>query len=198
MSKQLIIALGREYASGGHDIAEMLADKLNLELLDSNILRAIALKRGINEEQLQKYDELPKKRFLSRNVRGYSNSPEEVIANMQFEFLKEKAEAGDSFIVVGRCAESVLQDNKNMISIFVLADREVKINRVMTILKMQRQEAENLIHRRNKHRKEYHNYYCTGKWGDSRNYDLSINSSKLGISETADFLEKYINERTGK
>lgn len=197
MSEQLIIALGREYASGGHDIADMLGKKLGLEVLDSNILRHIAVARGLDEETLQKYDEIPRKRLLSRNVRGFSNSPEENIANMQFKFLEEKAKAGNSFIVVGRCAESVLRDYPDMISIFVLADREAKIERVTSILKVSRTEAENMIHRRNKRRKEYHNYYCTGKWGDSRNYDISINSSKLGIEGTADFLEKYINIRRG-
>ena len=195
MAEQIIISVGRERGSGGYDVAEHLAKVFGLDLYDANILREIAVERNIDAHTLAKYDEIPRKRFLSRNVRGYSNSPEENIANLQFEYLQRKAAEGKSFVVVGRCAEAVLKDYKGLISIFVLADRQWKIDRVGRILDMSPSEAETHINRHDKHRKEYHNYYCTGKWGDSRNYDISVNSSKLGIKETAVFLEGYVNER---
>lgn len=195
MSKQIIISIGREYGSGGHDIADMLAKRFGLDLYDVNLLREIAVERGLEASLLEKYDEVPRKRIISRNVRGYSNSPEENIANIQFEYLKKKAEEGKSFIVVGRCSEAILKDYKGLITIFVLADRDVKIERVSTIRKMTVAEAEATMNRHDRRRKEYHNYYCTGKWGDSRNYDISINSSKLGIEATADYLESYIKAR---
>ena len=198
MSEQIIISIGREYGSGGHDIADELAKRFGLDLYDVNLLREIAVERGLDAALLEKYDEVPRKRIISRNVRGYSNSPEENIANIQFEYLRRKAEEGKSFIVVGRCSEAILKEYKGLITIFVLADRDVKIERVSTIRKMSSAEAEATMNRHDQRRKEYHNYYCTGKWGDSRNYDISINSSKLGIDATADYLESYIRARIKK
>lgn len=198
MSNQLIISIGREYGSGGHDIADELARRFGLDMYDINILREIAVEKNLDASLLEKYDEVPKRRFISRNVRGYSNSPEENIANIQFEFLQKKANEGKSFVVVGRCSETILKDYKGLISIFVLADRDVKIERVSTIRKMTVAEAEATMNRHDRKRKEYHNYYCTGKWGDSRNYDISINSSKLGIDNTVDYLETYIKARIEK
>ncbi len=198
MSEQLIISIGREYGSGGHDIADELAKRFGLDVYDVNILREVAVEKNLDASLLEKYDEVPKRRFISRNVRGYSNSPEENIANIQFEFLQNKAKNGKSFVVVGRCSETILKDYKGLITIFVLADRDVKIERVSTIRKMSVAEAEATMNRHDRKRKEYHNYYCTGKWGDSRNYDISINSSKLGIDATVDYLESYIRARIEK
>ncbi len=193
--KQVIISVGREYGSGGHVIAEALAERFNLQLYDVNLLREIALEKNLDASTLEKYDEIPKKRFISRNVRGYSNSPEENIANMQFEFLQKKASEGKSFVVVGRCSEAILKEYDGLITIFVLADKQAKLDRITSIRGMSAQEAEATMNRHDKKRKEYHNYYCTGKWGDSRNYDISVNSSKLGIDKTIDLLEGYIKER---
>lgn len=195
MEKQVIISIGREYASGGHDIADELAKRLGLTIYDANLLREIALEKRIDADTLRKYDEIPKKRFMSRSVRGYSNSPEENIANLQFEYLQKKAKDGESFVVVGRCSEAVLKEFDCLITIFILADKSAKIDRITSILKVSEDEAKSMMNRNDKKRKDYHNYYCTGKWGDSRNYDISINSSKLGIDKTADYLEGYIKER---
>lgn len=202
MSQQLIISVGREFGSGGHVIAEELARRFNLEFYDINILREIAVEKNVDDERLSEYiahltkfDEVPKKRFISRNVRGYSNSPEENIAALQFEYLQKKAAEGKSFVVVGRCSEAILKEYKCLVSMFILADKECKVNRVKNIRNISAQEAEAVMLRHDKKRKEYHNYYCTGKWGDSRNYDISINSSRLGIEKTTDYLESYIKER---
>lgn len=195
MSEQLIISIGREFGSGGHEIAERMAERFGLDMYDVNLLREIATEKNLDHTLLEKYDERPKKRFFSRNVRGFSNSPEENIANIQFEYLQEKARAGKSFVVVGRCSETVLKDFKGLVTIFVLADREVKLERITRIRNISVSEAEAVMNRHDRHRKEYHNSHSPVKWGDSRNYDLSINSSKLGIDKTADYIEAYIKER---
>lgn len=192
---QVIISIGREFGSGGHEIAEKLSKRFGFSMYDVNLLREIAVEKNLDHTLLEKYDEVPKKRFISRNVRGYSNSPEENIANIQFEYLQKKAREGKSFVVVGRCSEAILKEFEGLITIFVLADRDKKIERVSGIRQISAAEAESVMHRHDKKRKEYHNYYCTGKWGDSRNYDISINSSKLGIDKTTDYLENYIRER---
>ena len=194
-SKQLIIAVSREFGSGGHCIAEELARRFALPLYNRNIIEEIADEKNVDSRNLEKYDELPKNHLFSRTVRGFSNSPEEQIANMQFDFLRKKAEEGASFVIVGRCAETILKGNPGLITIFVLGDMDAKIKRIAGLHLISRAEAERMIWRHDRKRKAYHNHYCEMKWGDSRNYDLCINSNKLGIERTTDTLEQYIRER---
>ncbi len=192
---QLIISVGREFGSGGHVIAEMLSRKFGIPLYDDNLITEIAEKTGLSSDMIEKYNERPKHKIISRTVRGYSNSIEENIAKMQFDILKKKAAEGESFVVVGRCSETVLKEYPALVSLFILADKDAKIERIMKLRDVSRQKAEALIDKSDRKRKSYHNYYCSLHWGDSRLYDLSINSSRLGIDKTADFLEQYIKER---
>ena len=195
MEKRLILSVGREFGSGGHVIAEALARRFELDLYDNNLLEHIAVEKSVGGDTLKKYDERPMIRLFSRTVRGYSNSIQENIANMQFDYLKKMAEEGKSFVVVGRCSEIMLREYEGFISIFVLGDREVKRERIMRLYRLSAEEAEHTMSRRDWERKSYHNYYCKEKWGDSRNYDLSVNSSKLGIDRTVDLLETYVRAR---
>ena len=103
------------------------------QLYDKNLLEKVANKKNIDVNKLHKYDEKPHNFLISRKVRGYSNSIEENVAEMQFEYLEEMAENGESFIVVGRCSEHVLKENPNMISIFILGDIETKALRIAKI-----------------------------------------------------------------
>lgn len=195
MSDQLIIALGREFGSGGHEIGRLLSQRFSLPLLEENILRHIAEENGLDSEAIERYDEKPKNRLIYRTVNGFSNAPGDAIAQMQFKYLRERAEKGDSFVVVGRCAEHVLKDYPGLISIFVLSDLDFKVARTMARGGIDRDEALALMERRDRARKFYHNQYCKGKWGDSRSYHLTINSAKLGIEGTVDLLEQYIRAR---
>jgi cytidylate kinase len=193
MSKQVIISIGREFGSGGHVIAEKLAEKYGLKLYDKNIINDIAKEMNVDTDELEKFDEIPRNRLFSRTVSGYSNSPQEVIAQMQFDFLKKKAESGESFVVVGRCAESVLKDYDGLISIFVTGNMAEKTDRIMKLYNLTEDEANTLIAKTNKARKSYHNYYCKGKWGDSRNYELVVNTSKIGVDASAEIIADYID-----
>lgn len=196
--KQLIISVGREFGSGGHVIAEKLSKKFGLPLYDYNLLHAIADEKELDSAVLEKYDEIPKNRLISRRVKGYSNSPQENIAKMQFNYLREKAANGESFIIVGRCAEEILKGHEGLVTVFILGDMEQKIERIAKIHNLTPKKAKKLIVSTNRKRKMYHNYYCKTKWGDSRNYELSINSSKLGIEGTTEFVAEYINRRHGE
>lgn len=192
---QLIISIGREFGSGGHIIAEILAKKYNLPLYDNNIITEIANEKGIDRNELEKYNERPKNKLMSRTVRGYNNSLEENVAEMQFNFLRKKAQKGESFVVVGRCSESILKGNPALISIFILADLDCKIERIMKLKTLSKEKAESLLIKTDKIRKSYHNDHSEIKWGDSRGYDLCLNSSRLGIDKTAEIIEKYISTR---
>ncbi len=195
MEKQLIISVGREFGSGGHVIAEELAKRFEIPLYDENLLVSIADENGLNHGELKKYDEKPKNRLFYRTVSGHSNSPQENVANIQFDYLKKMASEGKSFVIVGRCSETKLKEFPGLVSIFVLGDKQEKAKRVMEKYELTEDEAKQLMQREDWKRKSYHNYYCKGKWGDSRNYDFSINSSKLGIEKTTDIVEMFIRQR---
>ncbi len=193
--KQFIISIGREFGSAGHEIAEEIARRFQIPLYDYNLLREIAEEKKVSIGNLEPYDEIPKKGFASRTVRGHSNSPQENIAYMQFNYLKKKASEGESFVVVGRCAEEALKEYAGLITFFVLGDMEKKVERICKLHKIDEKQAKVLILEQDKKRKNYHNYFCEGKWGDSRNYEFSINSSKLGVPATTDIIEEYIKKR---
>ncbi len=193
--KQFIISIGREFGSAGHEIAEELSKRFQIPLYDYHLMREIADEKNVHVGNLEPYDEIPKKGFGSRTVRGYSNSPQENIAYMQFEFLRKRAAEGKSFVVVGRCAEEALKEFSGLITIFVLGDMDKKVARICKLHGIDEKQARSLIKEQDKKRKNYHNYFCEGKWGDSRNYEFSINSSKLGVPVTTDIIEDYINKR---
>lgn len=192
---QLIISVGREFGSGGRVIAEALAQRFDIPIYDRHLITDIAEKTGLTPEEVEKYNENPKHRLFSRRVNGYSNSIEDNIAEMQFDIIDEKAKSGESFVVVGRCSETKLRSYPALVSLFILGDMDAKIKRVMEVYQLSEDDAKELILKKDKKRKRYHNYHCTGHWGDSRLYDISINSSRLGIEGTVDCLEQYIRSR---
>lgn len=195
MEKQLIISIGREYGSAGHEIAEKVASDLNLPLYDRRLLDELAREKGMNVDELQKYDEKPKNKLLSRKVKGHSSDIAEIIAEMQFDYIKQKAASGESFVIVGRCSEVVLKGNEALVSVFVLGDRPEKLKHVMEKYSLGEVEALAKMNRHDRKRKAYHNSHSKIAWGDSRGYDLCINSSKLGIDKAAKVIEQYIEIR---
>lgn len=198
MAGQTIIAVSREFGSGGHEMAEKIAKDLGLKFYDRNMLDEIAKENNIQIEYLEKYDEKPKKLLLSRRVGAYSNSIEEIVAEMQFEYLRKKADSGESFVIVGRCAETVLKDVEGLITIFITGDMPVRTAYVKEQFHLNETEAIIKLKRHDKKRRQYHNRHSEHEWGDSGNYDMCINSSRLGLKKTTDILEEYIKARMQK
>ena len=198
MDKQLIIALGREVGSGGHEIAEKLAKYYNIPLIDKNIIEEIANKKNVDATDLREVEKNFMFPLVNRNVRGFSSSIQENVYLLQFEHLQEKAKAGESFIIVGRCGEDILKEYDALVSIFVLGDKEVKKARIMEKYDKNEFMAERMMREKDTERKQYHNSFCESKWGDSRNYNISVNSSVLGIKETAELLIDFIDRKRNK
>ena len=195
-SKQLIISISREYGAGGHELATIMAERFDLPLLDAeSIARYFADNHNYDYEEVKKYSGKPFNKILHRTVIGHTNTIEENLSRLQFGFLQSKAEKGESFVIVGRCSETILKEYPGLISFFVLADEDFKVKRVMEAEKdVTEAEAAAIARKGTWNHKSYHNYYCKGKWGDSRLYDVCINSSRFGPEKTADILENYINE----
>lgn len=194
-SKQLIIAISREFGSGGHVIAEDIADRFGLDLYDYRILQEIAAEKGMDIEELKRFDEKPFSRLIHRNINGYTNSVQDNIAQIEFDFMRAKASSGESFVIVGRCSDELLSDFSSMISIFVRADEDSKLEKIMRTCNVNIEQARELQKKEDNHRRTYHNYYCSYKWGDSRHYDMCINSSVAGYKGTADIIEEFVRKR---
>lgn len=193
--KQIIIAIGREFGSGGHVVAEKLAEHYNIPLYSKQLLSEVAKDGKYSAEILERFDEKPMNiAFIPAPIGGNSVSLEQGVAISQFNFLRKKAnQEKESFVVVGRCAEDILADNPNVVSAFILGNKECKMKRVMEREGLDEKQALNKMKKVDKMRKTYHNFYCENKWGDSRTYDLCINTSKVGIDEAAELIRHYID-----
>ena len=177
MKQQIIITLGREHGSGGHYIADIISKELGIKLYDKDSIEKEIASAGYSEEMIRKADEKPVNIFASRRIGKYSNSIEVNVAERTFAMLREKAAAGESFLIIGRCGEQVLKDN---------------LARVMEKMGLDADRAIDEIKSVDRSRKNYHNYYCNTKWGDARGYDMTIKSNVLGCEETAEMLVSYI------
>ena len=191
MKKQIIVAIGREHGSG-HYIADLIARELGVKLYDKASIEKEITSGGYSEELVSEMDEKPVNFFASRRIGRFSNSLEVNVAEKTFAMLRSKAAEGESFVVIGRCGEQVLENNPNCISIFICGDPQFKLNRVMNKLGLNAEQAIEEIRNVDRSRKNYHNYYCDTKWGDARGYDLTVKSNVLGCERTAEMLVGYI------
>ena len=192
MKKQIIVAIGREHGSGGHYIADLIARELGVKLYDKVSIEKEITSGGYSEELVSEMDEKPVNFFASRRIGRFSNSLEVNVAEKTFAMLRSKAAEVESFVVIGRCGEQVLENNPNCISIFICGDPQFKLNRVMNKLGLNAEQAIEEIRNVDRSRKNYHNYYCDTKWGDARGYDLTVKSNVLGCERTAEMLVGYI------
>lgn len=195
--RQIVIALGREFGSGGHIIAEKLAKHYNISLYSKELLKEIAKDGAYSHEMLERFDEKPLNiAFIPVPIGGTTVSMEQDIAIKQFNFLQKKAnEDKESFVVVGRCADEILANNSNLVSVFILGDKESKMKRVMEREGLDEKAALNKMKKIDKMRKTYHNFYCENKWGDSRSYDICIKTGKIDVDTAVDMIVKYIDAR---
>lgn len=198
MDKQVIISIGREFGSAGHEIAEIVARNMNIALYDRNMLDELAREYNMDPTELEKFDENPKNALLTRSVRGYSNSISEAVAQLQFDFIKDKAEAGESFVVVGRCSDKVLENYDCLSTFFITGNFDLKVERIMKKYNLSKQDAISKMYRHDKKRKAYHDSYTKKGWGEAKSYDICINSSNIGIEATALLIQNFALARVNK
>ena len=205
MNKHFVITIGREFGSGGREIGMALAQKLGVKCYDKELLAITAKESGLSEEILKSLDERPTNSFLYSLVMdtyamGYSTSsyidmPLNQKAFMaQYDTIKSLAEQ-ESCVIVGRCADYALKDRDDCYTVFIKASMDAKIKRVSRIYNLSEDKAKDLIVKNNKKRANYYNFYANRKWGDSRTYDLCLDSSVLGIDKTVELLASYIEIR---
>ncbi len=190
MGKQVLVSLEREFGSGGHKIAQAIAQEFGLKYYSRNILEEIFKGKPEHAAKMAEYEEKGSP-LLTRHVRGHSSDTSETLARMEFDFIRERADAGESFVIVGRCGGMVLRDYPGLITYFVMADMYDKVIRVCDREGLSERDAMTKITRIDRMRKKFHEQYCDFKWGDSRAYDLSVNISRLGLEATKDAMVEY-------
>lgn len=190
MTKRCIITIGREYGSGGREIGEKLAEKLGISFYDRNFLEMAALETGHSEDSLSAKDEIAERRYFPYNAENLS---EELFA-IQSRIMVEKAKS-ESCVIVGRCSDVILKDFANVVHIFIYAQEEDRIRRVMERNRLDEVKAKKLMKKTEKIRRSYYQYYTDGVWGSRENKDLLINSSKTGIEDSVDVIIAYLKIR---
>lgn len=202
-----IITISREFGSGGRAIGKMLAESLNIDFYDKELLEIASKESGICEELFVKHDENYTNSFLYSLVMGsYPVTTDgrintelplnQKIFLAQFDVIRQLAEKGPC-VIVGRCADYVLRSHDNVINVFISGDMLHKKRRILERYDIEKNKAEDFIRKTDKRRANYYNYYTDRKWGEARNYDLCINSSKTGIEGAVELMQDYIRIKEG-
>ena len=203
MEKAIIINIGRQLGSGGHDIGRMLAMDFNANYYDREILNLAAKESGFSAEFFEQSDErhgfvhslfhmhAP---HLSDNNFYQNNFSQESLFKFQSDAIRKEAQKG-SCVFVGRCADYVLRDFQNTVSVFITAPMDFRIQSVASKQGVQPDEARKLIEHGERRRAEYYNYYTGKKWGHASGYDLCIDSSILGLQQTEQFIASFVRSK---
>ena len=201
----MIITIGRQYGSGGKEVGERLAAYYGIQCYDKEMVARAAKESGICEEIFETHDEKPTSSFLYSLVMdtyslGYGgNMLSDIPINhkiflAQFDTIKNIAKEGPC-VLVGRCADYALEDWDNVVSVFIHAKLEDRINRIARTNDLSRAKAKDAIQKEDKSRRHYYSYYTNKKWSEAESYDLCLSSSALGIEGTVQAIIEYVKLR---
>lgn len=194
LDKQIIITISREYGSGGRYVGKLVADKLQIKLYDKEFVMKVAKETGLSEEFIEK-NEQRRDSFDTLNNGYYSeyNNSNELFAK-ESEIIKNIAKK-ESCVIIGRCADSILQNNRNVIKVFIYNTMKEKIKRATKYYGIDKEKAEKEIEKINRQRENHYKYYTGKEWRDFANYDVCINSDALGVEKTAEIICELVKEK---
>lgn len=193
MEKKLIINIGRQFGGGGLGVASELGRKLEIPVYDRELIAKAAQDSGFSAALFEQSDEKRRIFSLSAIFTSIYSSPTENymsdkdLFEIQCETIRRIAEQG-SAIIVGRCSDYILRDMDCTLNVFLTSPLEERVKRICERHGLCEEKAEALILQKDKAREEYYNYYTFGNWGVASTYDLCIDSSRLGLEGTADFI----------
>ena len=193
----MIISIGRQHGSGGREIARLLARALGIKCYDKEIVDEAAKHSDFSRDLINAYDEKRMSAFML-HAGGYGLN-ENFRLNMQvvsaqFDAIREIASKGDC-IFVGRCADYILRDRSDLVSVFILGDMDERLKCLERRQGLDVATARKKIKEVDKDRSSFYKYYSDQVWGDAQNYDLCINSSRLGVEGTVKVIMDYIKTR---
>lgn len=187
-----IICIGRQYGSGGRYIGKMLAKELNIPCYDKELLLEASRDSKINEIVVSENDEKPNNFMYSlfAGSASYGLPINQQVFLAQFDAIRKLASQG-SCVVIGRCADYILEDLDNVVSIFIHAPLEERIKRAVAYYGITDVNAKGQLKKMDRKRKDYYNFYTNKKWGQADSYDLTINS-EIGIEKAVQIIKEYI------
>lgn len=189
-----VITIGRQYGSGGRFIGKKLAEMLGVNFYDNELIAAASVQSGLSKAVLDNYDE-KKDGFFSGVVPstfGADMSLSQKVFLAQFETIKSIADR-ESCVIVGRCADYVLRENKNVVNVFITAPLEARIERAEKYYNLDSKKAKETIIKMDKKRASYYNFYSDKKWGKADSYNLTIDSS-IGIDAACEIIKLYVEK----
>lgn len=184
--KKIVITISREYGSGGHYVGELLAKRMGLNFYDKNLINLISKKSGLSKEYVEENSQkLASFKYIDNNDDRIFIAEEKVIKD-----LAKK----ESCVIVGRCADYILKDNKDTIKVFLYSSRQDKVKRAVKYYNLEEDKALKEINKINSERAKHYKYYTNRDWYDFANYDIALNVDYLGVEKTAELLEQVIRE----
>lgn len=200
MDQHLVIAISREYGSGGREIGERLAEELGIAYYDKLLLKRIAEESGLDGDVVADFDEKPlRPLLLNPNAFFCATDLEHPVASRiyrtEVDILRSIADES-SCVIVGRCADYVLAGHPDLVSLFVSAPMEALVARVMRRNTLSESEARSRIARVDKNRASYYRYFTDENWGMARNYDLCINSGDLDATRAVSIVRCFLDARS--
>lgn len=202
MAKKLIITISRQYGSGGGEIGRQLAEDLGIHCYDKNMLEMSSYESGIKESFFHLADEKAGNKLLYKIVSNLtpeittpSFGSDLVSADNLFRFQStviRKLAAEESCVIIGRCADYVLEGTEGLVRIFLYADMDARVRRVTAKDIYDPKDVKKNIKRVDRERRDYYRYYTGRDWQAVDNYDLMLNTTKLGVEGTLDVLKKYM------
>lgn len=199
MTENTIITIGRQFGSGGHEIGNLLAQRLDIPLYDKNLIHMAAQEIGISNETAENLNETVLGKFLSAYVvnlgdytafmSGEDTEPlSDRMYNVQTELVKKLA-SRSSCVIVGRCADYILGDYSNCIHVFIHAFKEDRIRRISRIYKLSEKQAWDKIKRTDRERKLYYEAHTGRDWGSIESHQILFNASLMGVEGIVNALE---------
>ncbi|MDD3822275.1 MAG: cytidylate kinase-like family protein [Sphaerochaetaceae bacterium] len=204
MGTKTVITISRQFGSGGREVGRMVAERLDIPFYDSILINMAAEKSGMSKQVLENLDEKAASRFLytiptSIPTLGHAatavyNMPlSDTLFLTEYEIIKQLADSGPC-VIVGRCSDYILKDHPDHLSVFIHAPEEARAKRIADYEHIETKEALSRISKYDKERRKYHDYYAAGTWGNAAFYDLTVNSSILGVAGTAGLIVKFVEE----
>ena len=190
-----IITIGREYGSGGRLVAKKLSEALNIPFYDKEVIQGVVKKTGFAENFVRDAERRPTNSFIY-DLYFSAQSPQDQVFIAQSGVIKELAAKGGC-VIVGRCADYILREQKDLLRVFIYAPMEERIRRAVEEYGDQEDNMENFVARKDKQRASYYNYFTSVRWGDRKSYDLCINSA-LGLDTAVEIIRTAALAREGQ
>ena len=193
-----VITISRQFGSGGHEVGEKLAKRLELPFYDKELIALAAKKSGFSEEVFSDVDEKATSSLLysmvmgsyafGTRVPGINEMPiNDKLFIIQSDIIKKAAAEGPC-VIVGRCADYILREHPNCLHVFVHADKAARIKRIVDLGYCDEKKAPDFVTKKDKQRANYYNFYSNNRWDDLQNYDLTIDTSRFSVDLAVDMI----------